>query len=123
MKKIIAVMIVGLLATPGIAQMQGMDHSMMDMGQMMKPNPANPYPSAEMEMHQKMTSAMGADATETWVRKMVEHHRGAIAMSRIVLRETKDSKVRMMANKAVAEQTREVGELEGWLKAHGKRAQ
>mgnify|MGYP000642688749 FL=1 len=96
---------------------------MMDMGQMMKPNPANPYPSAEMEMHQKMTSAMGADATETWVRKMVEHHRGAIAMSRIVLRETKDSKVRMMANKAVAEQTREVGELEGWLKAHGKRAQ
>jgi uncharacterized protein (DUF305 family) len=54
---------------------------------------------------------------------MVEHHRGAIAMSRIVLRETKDSKVRMMANKAVAEQTREVGELEGWLKAHGKRAQ
>ena len=55
--------------------------------------------------------------------EMVEHHRGAIAMSRIVLRETKDSKVRMMANKAVAEQTREVGELEGWLKAHGKRAQ
>src|SRR3546814_2259142 len=92
MKKIIAVMIVGLLATPGIAQMQGMDHSKMDMGQMMKPTPANPYPSAEMEMHQKMTSAMGADATETWVRKMVEHHRGAIAMSRIVLRETKDSK-------------------------------
>src|SRR3546814_16446782 len=70
-----------------------------------------------MEMHQKVTSAMGADATETWVRKMVEHRRGAIAMSRIVLRETTDSKVRMMANKAVAEQTREVGELEGWLKA------
>src|SRR3546814_7812054 len=64
MKKIIAVMIVGLLATPGIAQMQGMDHSKMDMGQMMKPTPANPYPSAEMEMHQKMTSAMGADRSE-----------------------------------------------------------
>src|SRR3546814_6582477 len=61
MKKIIAVMIVGLLATPGIAQMQGMDHSKMDMGQMMKPTPANPYPSAEMEMHQKMTSAMRSE--------------------------------------------------------------
>src|SRR3546814_3052687 len=81
MKKIIAVMIVGLLATPGIAQMQGMDHSKMDMGQMMKPTPANPYPSAEVAMHQKMTSAMRADATETWVRKMVEHHRAAIALS------------------------------------------
>src|SRR3546814_3492990 len=102
--------------------MEGMDHSKRYMGQMMKPTPTNPYPSAEMEMHQKMTSAMGADATETWVRKMVEHHRGATAMSRIVLRETKDSKVRMMANKAVAEQTREVGELEGWLKAQDRKS-
>ena len=63
------------------------------------------------------------DETGVALVEVVEHHRGAIAMSRIVLRETKDSKVRMMANKAVAEQTREVGELEGWLKAHGKRAQ
>src|SRR3546814_16413565 len=102
--------------------MQGMDHSKMDMGQMMKPTPANPYPSAEMEMHQKMTSAMGADATETWVRKMVAHHRGAIAMSRIVLRETKDSQVRMMANQAVAAQTPEAGEPKDKLQAPGKRA-
>ncbi|MFW2853754.1 DUF305 domain-containing protein [Sphingomonas sp. TX0543] len=122
-KKIIAVMIVGLLATPAIAQMQGMDHSKMDMGQMMNPTPANPYPPAEMEMHQKMMSAMGSDATETWVRKMIEHHRGAIAMSRIVLRDTKDARVRMMANKTVSEQTREVGELQGWLRAHRKRPQ
>lgn len=123
MKKIIAVMIVGMLATPAIAQMQGMDHSKMDMGQMMSPTLANPYPPAEMEMHQKMMSAMGGDATETWVRKMIEHHRGAIAMSRIVLRDTKDARVRMMATKAIAEQTRGVGELQGWLRAHHKRAQ
>lgn len=122
-KKIIAVMIVGLLTTPAIAQMQGMDHSKMDMGQMTNPTPANPYPPAEMEMHQKMMSAMGGDATETWVRKMIEHHRGAIAMSRIVLRDTKDAQVRTMATKAITEQTREVGELQGWLRAHHKRAQ
>src|SRR3546814_8279534 len=86
MKKIIAVMIVGLLATPGIAQMQGMDHSKMDMGQMMKPTRANPYPSAEKEMHQTIKSAMRADATETWARKMAGHHRDAIAMSRHAIR-------------------------------------
>ena len=103
--------------------MQGMDHSGMNHGQMMRPTPANPYPQAEMDMHQKMMSAMGADATETWVRKMVEHHRGGIAMSRIVLRETKDPKVRQMATKTIAEQTREVGELNAWLRAHGKSAQ
>ena len=111
-----------LLATPALAQqsggMQGMNH-----GQMMQPTPANPYPPSEMQMHQKMMSAMGADATETWVRKMVEHHRGGIAMSQIVLRETKDAKVRMMATKTIAEQNKEVGELNTWLRAHGKAAQ
>jgi uncharacterized protein (DUF305 family) len=44
-------------------------------------------------------------------------------MSRIVLRDTKDAQVRMMANKSITEQTREVGELQGWLRAHNKRAQ
>lgn len=70
-----------------------------------------------------MMSAMGADATETWVRKMIEHHRGGIAMSRIVIRDTKDAKVREMATKTIAEQTREVNELNAWLRAHGKKAQ
>ncbi|URW75850.1 DUF305 domain-containing protein [Sphingomonas donggukensis] len=112
-----------IVATPVAAQMQGMDHSKMDMGQMMKPTPANPYPPAEMDMHHKMMGATGVDATETWVRKMIEHHRGAVAMSRIVLSETKDPKVRMMATKSIAEQTREIGELTAWLRTNGKRAQ
>lgn len=112
------------LAVPAVAQtgaMQGMDHSKMD--GMMHPTPANPFPPAEMDMHEKMMSATGADATETWVRKMIEHHRGGIAMSRIVLRDTKDAKVRSMAEKTIADQTREVGQLNGWLRAHGKSAQ
>lgn len=122
-KMMITAVAAALAAVPAVAQMQGMDHSGMNHGQMMQPTPANPYPPAEMEMHQKMMSAMGADATETWVRKMVEHHRGGIAMSRIVLRETKNPKVRQMATKTIAEQTKEVGELNAWLRAHGKSAQ
>ena len=126
MKKMMIVAVAAALgAAPAAAQMQGMDHSGMNRGQMqmMRPTPANPYPQAEMDMHQKMMSAMGADATETWVRKMIEHHRGGIAMSRIVIRDTKDAKVREMASKTIAEQTREVNELNAWLRAHGKKAQ
>lgn len=121
--KIASLAVAALLATPALAQSSGMQ-SMggMDMS-MMKPTPANPYPPAEMDMHKKMMSATGADATETWVRKMVEHHRGAIAMSRIVLRDTKDAKIRAMATKVIAEQTREVGELDAWLRSHSKRPQ
>ena len=105
-----------LLAAPALAQ-QG--PTSMQHGQMAKQD----YMKGMQDMHQKMMSAMGADATETWVRKMVEHHRGGIAMSRIVLRETKDPKVRQMATKTIAEQTREIGELNAWLRAHGKSAQ
>ena len=126
MKKMTVLTAAAVLGSaPAIAQMQGMDHSGMNHGQMqmMRPTPANPYPQAEMDMHQKMMSAMGADATETWVRKMIEHHRGGIAMSRIVIRDTKDAKVREMASKTIAEQTREVNELNAWLRAHGKKAQ
>ncbi|RYG86380.1 MAG: DUF305 domain-containing protein, partial [Alphaproteobacteria bacterium] len=45
------------------------------------------------------------------------------AMSRIVLRETRDRNVRMMANKSITGQTREISELNTWLRTHGKRAQ
>lgn len=130
MRFTLALSALALIATPVLAQqggMRGMDHSAMSgmsgHMDMMQPTPANPYPPAEMEMHQKMMGAVGSDATETWVRKMIEHHRGGIAMSRIVLRDTKDAKVREMATKTIAEQTREVGELNTWLRSHGKRPQ
>lgn len=118
---------------PALAQgnPQGMDHSKMNEGQMdhsamggmMQPTPANPYPPAEMKMHRAMMGAIGSDATETWVRKMIEHHRGAVEMSQIVLRDTRDAKVREMATKSSAEQGREIDALQAWLREHGKRAQ
>ncbi|OUC57092.1 DUF305 domain-containing protein [Sphingobium sp. GW456-12-10-14-TSB1] len=116
-----------LAAGPVLAQeaMHGMDHGKMghsDTG-MMKPTPANPYPRAEMEMHRKMMSAVGTDATETWARKMIEHHRGAIAMSQIVLRQAPDAKTRQMAQKSIAEQNKSIGELQAMLRSMGKRPQ
>lgn len=92
-------------------------------GMEMQATPANPHGPSEMEMHRKMMAAMGPNATETWVRKMIEHHRGGIEMSRIVLRETRDPRVRQMATKTIADQTREVGQLNAWLRARGKRTQ
>lgn len=128
MKLILSGAALALAATSALAQgqMQGMDHSNMDHGAMagmMQPTPANPYPPAEMKMHRAMIGAVGSDATETWVRKMIEHHRGAIEMSQIVLRDARDAQVREMATKSSAEQRREIDELQTWLRAHGKRAQ
>jgi uncharacterized protein (DUF305 family) len=117
-----AVLATVLVGGAAVAQQSGhAGHGQM--GGMMKPTPANPYPPAEMKMHETMMGALGSDATETWVRKMIEHHRGGVEMSQIVLRETRDAKVRAMAEKTVAAQRREIAELEAWLREHRKRAQ
>ena len=105
------------------SKMQGMDHSKMGgMGEMMKNTPANPYAEAGMAMHHKMM-VVGADASETWTRQMIEHHRGAIAMSKIAVAQAPDKEVWTMAQKVVTMQEKEVASLQSWLKRHGKTAQ
>jgi uncharacterized protein (DUF305 family) len=47
---------------------------------------ADLYREATTKMHQAMQAATGADVSETFLRKMLEHHRGAVAMSDVALR-------------------------------------
>ncbi|KQN26917.1 hypothetical protein ASE86_07720 [Sphingomonas sp. Leaf33] len=111
--------VLALIATPAAAQQaahQGMNHSM-------QPTAANPYGPAEMKMHERMMGATGADASETWVRKMIEHHRGAIDMSRTAIARARDPMVKRMAQKGAMMQEKEIGELQAWLRRNGKRAQ
>lgn len=44
--------------------------------------PETPFSTSEQQMHQAMMQAHGADPQETYALKMIEHHRGAIAMRR-----------------------------------------
>ncbi len=97
--------------------MQGMDHSKM------MNDPGNPYAASEMDMHQKMMAAKQGDASEMWTRKMIEHHRGAVTMSRVALRDAKDADTKRMAQMTITKQEKDIAELQGWLKSHGKRAQ
>lgn len=118
-----------VIATPALAQqsgMQGMDHGQMagmnhdDMAKMMA---GNPYAQSEMDMHQKMMAAKQGDAAEMWTRKMIEHHRGAVAMSRVAVRDAKDAETRQMAQMTITKQEKDIAELQNWLRKHGKRSQ
>jgi len=118
-----------LLAAPALAQqapMQGMNHSQMggmnhaDMAKMMA---GNPYGQAEMDMHMKMMAAKQGDASEMWTRKMIEHHRGAVAMSRVALRDAGDAETKRMAQMTITMQEQDIAKLQGWLRKHGKRPQ
>lgn len=129
MRTLLILSAVALAATPALAQqggMQGMDHSQMggmnhaDMGKMMA---GNPYAQSEMDMHQKMMAAKEGDAAEMWTRKMIEHHRGAIAMSRVAVRDAKDAQTREMAQMTITKQEKDIAELQAWLRKNGKRPQ
>lgn len=82
-----------------------------DMNAMMA-DPNNPFAQSEMAMDQAMTAAVGVNAADSWVRKMIEHHRGAIDMSRIVLTQSPTAEVAKMAQMTIDKQGREVAALE-----------
>ncbi|KHL26636.1 hypothetical protein PK98_01225 [Croceibacterium mercuriale] len=115
-----------LMASPALAQdqgQQGMDHSQMNHAEMMQPTAANPYAPSEMKMHEQMMAAAGADAGETWIRKMIEHHRGAVDMSQIALTNTENVDVRREAQKTIDSQNREIATLNAMLRGMGKQEQ
>gem|GEM_PF-367848 len=91
-----------------------------DLQRMIRQGPPDPasaeaYRAAERQMHDKMMTAGGADASETWTRKMIEHHQGAIAMSEIVIAQGKDERVKAMARKDIQDQRKEIAELQAVL--------
>ncbi|MDP3675677.1 MAG: DUF305 domain-containing protein [Novosphingobium sp.] len=74
-------------------------------------DPNNPFAAAEMAMNDKMMTAIGADVSDTWVKQMIEHHRGAIAMSEVVLERNPTPDVRAMARQTIAMQGKETEDL------------
>ena len=61
--------------------------------------------------------------SELWTRQMIEHHRGAVAMSRVALEKATDKQTRNMAQMTINTQTKEIAKMQAWLKSHGKPAQ
>jgi len=77
------------------------------------------YDEATREMHEAMVMAPTGDADVDFMRGMLPHHEGAVAMARIVLEHGADAEVRKLAEDIVAAQEREIRLIEDWLKAHG----
>ena len=89
----------------------------------MKADPFNPYMASETDMDDKMMAAKAADDAETWTRKMIEHHKGALAVAEVALKETDDAMVREMAKKTIDMQTEEIADLQKMLTDEDKAAQ
>lgn len=79
----------------------------------------NPFKEAEERMHQKMMKAEGQSPDETFVRKMIEHHRGGIEAGEILLQEGSDEQLKKKVRESMQHQEKEIGELQSWLGEHG----
>jgi uncharacterized protein (DUF305 family) len=101
----------------GTMNHQGMNHQGMNHGGMaMQENMA-----AMQRMNQTMMAVNDADPDRAFALKMIEHHKGAIAMSEIVLKHGDDAEAKRMAQKTAEMQRKEIAQLQNWLDRHGGR--
>lgn len=106
-----AVALVSTLSACGSTEEPATNVVANDMNTMMA-DPNNPFAQSEMAMDQAMTAAVGINAADSWVRKMIEHHRGAVDMSRIVLTRNPSPDVATMAQMTIDKQGKEITDLE-----------
>ena len=90
--------------------------AMNDMNEM-APDASNPFAESEMKMNQAMTAAVGVNPADNWVRKMIEHHRGAVDMSRIALAGGITGDVAKMAQTTIDMQGKEITDLQTMVAA------
>jgi uncharacterized protein (DUF305 family) len=74
------------------------------------------YRPAMMDMHQKMQAATGADVSETFMRKMLEHHRGGVAMSDVALQNGVSGALRQQVQKTRDDQQKDAQMIEAMLR-------
>jgi uncharacterized protein (DUF305 family) len=78
------------------------------------------FKQAHMKMMKATPMQFSGTVEVDFVRQMIPHHQGAIAMAKVQLAHGKDAKIRAMAEKIIKDQEKEIAEMEAWLKANAK---
>lgn len=86
---------------------------------------ADPAFEAQMKAHEKMTVDMGTvkpsgNPDVDFVRMMIPHHEGAIAMAEVELKYGKDESRKTLAREIIDAQTKEIAEMKEWLTKNAK---
>ena len=110
-----AVLISGLIigSAAGVAQQ---NHNHAGHGAQADTRPSSAEYAKAMEiMHRDMDIKYTGNADADFVRGMIPHHEGAVAMAKIVLKYGKDPEIRKLAEDVVKAQEAEIAMMKKWL--------